>query len=245
MPAMTSPVKDRDGAGTPHEMVANRAEFVRAFVEHAGLRPASERFTVRWPTLLTVSGLSLVAALVVGVFMGLVGDEREAAKGNTASYSAIAGWDCAAKGTAGFEASGRTSRWTSVAAGGWTADGCHGGFGTMPVSGKRDEEDAKQTATWHFTPGAGLRCDVRVFVPGPEAAGSTPELTSTATYTIVSGDGTVDGTFTVDQRANPGTWARGGSITTHDKELVVRLSNRGTPATDRVALTQAKVSCGA
>jgi hypothetical protein len=115
----------------------------------------------------------------------------------------------------------------------------------MPASGKRDVEDPKQTASWHFTPGANLRCEVKAFVPRPPSSGSAPTLTSTATYTILSGDGTVDGTFSVDQRANPGTWARGGSVATHDKAMVVRLSNRGTPASDRVALTQVKVTCSA
>jgi hypothetical protein len=243
---VTSPVKDRGNAGSPHETVANRSEFVRAFVEHAGSRPLSERFTVRWPTLVTVAGLSAVVALVVGIFIGLIGNERKATKGKgVIVYTAVAGWGCTATAGHGFEAVGRTADWGVLPNGGWGADQCHGSFGTIPVSGKRDVEDPKQMATWHFTPGANRRCDVRVFVPRPEPSDSAPNLTSTATYTVLSGDGSVDGTFTVDQRANPGSWARGGSISTHDKAMVVRLSNRGAPASDRVALTQVKVSCSA
>lgn len=236
------------GAAPPaHEQVAHRAEFVRAFIEHAGPRPDSERLTVRWPTLMTIAGLSLVLALVVGVFTGLIHSQNQAAGGSAAKvvYTAVDGWGCVATGDHGFEATGRTADWKTLSSGGWSSDGCHGTFGTMPVSGKADVDDPKQYGTWHFTPGANVRCDVSAFVPKAEPPESAPALTSTATYTILGGDDAVEGTFAVDQRSNPGTWVGGGSVATKDRLMSVRLTNRGSPPTDRVGITQLKVSCSA
>lgn len=77
----TAVVMPGSGVRTPSAAIAQRSEFVRAFVEYAGDKPASERLTVRWPTLITVTALVAVGAVVVGIFWNLIDPLQPGEKG--------------------------------------------------------------------------------------------------------------------------------------------------------------------
>ncbi|WP_306204571.1 hypothetical protein [Actinoplanes sp. RD1] len=264
---MTEPVSTEPAAGEPvrrsamaappapeHRAsaeVGQRREFVRAFVEHAAERPASERTTVRLPTLITVTAAVAVGAVVVGVFWNLLRpmtpQQKAAAKGTTVApsvrptgrFQAVAGWDCQAAGDRGFDARGRTGDWRTAGTGGWWQDGCHGTAVTLPPS----DEQRGQAATWWFTPGEAIRtCDLSVYVP---KTGST--LVSKAKYQVMAGaSGTAYASFTVDQGAHAGKWVRAGTYPVRQNQFAVGLdaadaSGGGDRA--RVVFGQVRVTC--
>ena len=80
------------------EAMALRGEFVHAFVEHVGPRPASERLMIRFPTVLVIGALCALGTVVAGVFWHLIKPSTGAAASAAASakvtYQAVAGWDC-------------------------------------------------------------------------------------------------------------------------------------------------------
>ncbi|MGW0435125.1 hypothetical protein ACWDV4_21620 [Micromonospora sp. NPDC003197] len=253
--SVVMPTPDDAGASAA---IAQRSEFVRAFVEHAGDPPASERFTVRWPTLITVSALVCLAAFVVGVFWGLLRPlpdaEKEAARrvaagpngspsaGAPTSWTAVAGWDCAAASDHGFDAQGRSAGWQTMPSGGWTGDGCHGTFATLPIPNK-DQDAASQSATWWFTPPPGMNsCQVSIHVPGADYRPA-----QTVRYAMrAGGTGTPYAVFTVDQAANLGKWVNVGSYPVHQNQIAISLDlASATGARDsRIVLAQIKVHCG-
>jgi hypothetical protein len=237
--------------------MALRSEFIHAFVEHAGPGPASERLTVRLPTLITVAALAAVGALVIGVFWNLIRPASATSAtpiglggaaptaGAPTSYAAVAGWDCVAAGDHGFEAQGRTSAWQTVALGGWSRDGCHGTFETIPMTGNATADDPQQTAQWWFTPGSGVsHCSVGVYVPASDPAQDAGA--SAAHYSVLAGrGGTSYADFTVDQSANRGRWVSAGTFPVAGNGLAVQVTDRGVPAHagDRIAVAQLKVDC--
>jgi hypothetical protein len=227
--------------------VSQRREFVRAFVEHAAERPASERLTVRLPTLITVTALVVAGTVVVGVFWNLMrpmsAEQKAAFKGTTVAPSArpsgtfagVAGWDCEPATDRGFDAKGRTAQWRTAGDGGWAQDGCHGTAVTLPRPGKT----GTQTATWWFTPGETIRsCRVGVYVPK-----SGEGLATKAKYSVTAGaSGTPFANFTVDQDAHAGTWFDAGEYPVHGNQLAIALDAADTSG-DRVAFGQMKVTC--
>jgi hypothetical protein len=226
-------------AETPaRRAVRRRSEFVAAFVEHAGPVPASERRTVTLPTLITIT-------VIVGVFWGLIKGDSSSAKPPPPSYSAFAGWGCTGATDHGFEAHGRTPQWRTVAQGGWSGDGCNSTFETIPLSGKAGKDIAGQYVLWWFVPTTGGQCRVQVYVP----KGTTPADTwaPAVHFAVLAGrTGTSYAEFTVDQSANAGRWADGGTFPLHGSELTLRLADRGVPqrATDRIAVSAVRVTCG-
>jgi len=261
-PAAEQPVRRATVAAPPapeHRAsaeVSQRREFVRAFVEHAAERPASERVTVRLPTLITVTAAVAVGALVVGVFWHLVRpmtpQQKAAAKGTTVApsvlptgtFDAVAGWDCEAAADRGFDARGRIGAWRTIGKGGWSQGGCHGTAVTLPRPASRDGRAATgQSATWWFTPGPNIRsCAVSVYLPKTGSA-----LVSKATYMVGAGaTGTPFASFTVDQDANAGKWFDAGTYPVHQNQLAVSLdaSNTSGASNARVVFGQARVNCG-
>lgn len=235
--------------------VSQRREFVRAFVEHAAERPASERTTVRLPTLITVTALVAVGAVVVGVFWNLIRpmtpEQKAAAKGTTVApsvrptgtFEAVTGWDCEAAPDRGFEARGRTERWRTIGAGGWSQDGCRGTSVTLPQPGRKDGRPVTgQSATWWFTTGKTINsCDLSVYLP---KTGS--KLVDKATYTVTAGpSGTPFASFTIDQQANAGRWFDAGSYPVHQNQIAVGLdaSNATGAGGALVAFGQVRVNC--
>lgn len=225
--------------------VVLRGEYVRAFVEHATPRPASELIAVRLPSLLTISALVAVGALVVGVFWSLISprDEATAQEPSEIVYSAVAGWDCRGSTDRGFTAHGRTERWLTVPTGGWGEGGCHGTFETIPMSGRADREDPAQYAVFWFVPTAGRQCSINVYVPsGAKADAAATE----AHYEVLNGrDGETYAQFVVDQSAHRGAWVAAGAFPVKEREIAVKITNRGVPkeAGDRIAIAQLRLDC--
>ncbi|WP_432974625.1 hypothetical protein [Dactylosporangium sp. CA-233914] len=254
---MTGPVES--SRSPQRQAMALRGDFVRAFVEHAGPRPASERMVVRWPTLITVTALTAAAAVVVGIFLKLWSSESAgsaagpggaappppAAATQLSAYTAIAGWDCEGAADRGFEAHGRTPDWRTVAVGGWPQDGCHGTFETLPMTGQAGTDDPAQYGEWWFAPTSPVsRCQISVYVP----SGGAPEDTAAtaAHYVVLDGrGGGPSAEFAVDQHVGRGRWVVAGEYKVSSAGLAVKLTNRGVPAHagDRIAMAQIKVDC--
>jgi hypothetical protein len=233
-------------AETPaRRALRRRSEFVAAFVEHAGPVPASERRTVTVPTLITITALVSLLTVIVGVFWGLVKGGSSSAKPPAPSYSVFAGWGCTGATDHGFEAHGRTPQWRTVAQGGWSGDGCNSTFETIPLSGKAGKDIAGQYVQWWFVPTTGGQCRVQVYVPKSTSPSDT--WASAVHFAVMAGrTGTSYAEFTIDQSANAGRWADGGTFPLHGSELTLRLTDRGVPQrpTDRVAVSAVRVTCG-
>jgi len=240
----------------PAETPARRAvrlrnEFVSAFVEHAGPVPASERRSVSLPTLITVTAVVSLLAVVAGVFWSLLkpGTAGAAATSTSASaavqYAGVAGWGCTDATDRGFEAAGRTAQWRTVAEGGWSANGCRSTFETIPMSGKAGTDNTKQYAQWWFVPTTGNQCRVEIYVP--RSAAATDTGAAAVHYAVMAGrTGAVYAEFTIDQASNTGKWLDAGTFPMHGNEFAVRLTDRGVPAkaADRIAISALRVTCG-
>ncbi|MEU5785989.1 hypothetical protein [Micromonospora lupini] len=251
--APTVVMPEPQGSG-PAAAIGWRQEFVRAYVEHAGDRPASERLTVRWPTLVTVSALVCVGALVVGIFWSLVRplpDKPPAqaappngvlAPGAPTTWSTVAGWDCVAAPDHGFEAAGRTAEWRTVGTGGWNGDNCHGTYATVPPPATKQTKAGAESVTWWFAPPKGMNtCAVSVYVPEGDY-----HPANRARYAMTPGrGGTPYANFTFDQKAHAGTWAPAGTFPVHQNKIAIALDLSGSAGVkgSRIALAQMKVAC--
>jgi hypothetical protein len=244
-----------DAPGAPGA-IAHRSEFVRAFVEHAGARPASERIMVRWPTLMTVTALVAVGTLVVGIFWSLVSPAKDPRKqaaaqapngvpsaGTPSTWTAVAGWDCTAAPDHGFEATGRAADWRTVMTGGWNKDDCRGAFQSIPVPAANDDKGSQQAASWWFTPPVGINsCRISVYVP---VGGG--RLASAVKYSVsANAGGTPYGRFTTNQARNASRWVDAGTYPVQQNRIAVAMSPVDTEAatSTRIALAQMKVNCG-
>ncbi|GAA0587430.1 hypothetical protein GCM10010172_85690 [Paractinoplanes ferrugineus] len=210
--------------------------------------------TVRLPTLITVTALVAVGAVVVGVFWNLVKPmspaQKAAFKGRAPAtsapppvvgFNAVTGWDCEAGADRGFEARGRTGQWRTIGAGGWKQDGCHGTFETLPLPAAA--QPGSQTSTWSFRTGKGITsCQVGVYVPAvPET-----RLADHVKYTITTGtSGTPYANFVLDQSRTAGTWASAGTFPVHQNQIAVRLDAKDAagPGEARIVLAQVRVNC--
>ncbi|MET8118548.1 hypothetical protein [Micromonospora sp. NPDC005189] len=236
------------------EELSQRSQFVRAFVEHAAARPASERMTVRLPTLITVTALVAVGAVVVGVFWNLLKPispaQKAAFKGKAPAssapppvtgFTAVAGWDCEARADRGFDAQGRTGEWRTIGAGGWKEDGCRGTSATLPLP--TAEQTGAQTSTWSFSTGERITsCQVSVYVPA--VPGTT--LANRVKYTITTGtSGTAYANFTIDQHKAAGTWVGAGTFPVNRNQIAVRLDAKDASGAKqaRIVLAQTRVNC--
>jgi hypothetical protein len=226
-----------------------RAEFVSAFVEHAGDVPASERPTVSFSTLMTVTAVVSALTIVAGVFWTLLkGDDESSsvsASGSTA-YVAVAGWGCTGATDRGFDAIGRDKTWQTVATGGWASDGCRGEFETIPMTGRKSTDNPRQYVQWWFSPSSGSQCEVEIYIPKSSSAADTGA--DAAHYEVLAGrTGAAYAEFVVDQSTNTARWVKAGSFPLHGSELAIKLTDRGVPAKPgyRLAISALRVTCGA
>lgn len=228
-----------------------RREFVRAYAEHVWAHPGSERPTARLLTVAIVLTIVTVMTVLVGVGLELVFPSMPPATAvplrtpPATVYTAVSGWDCAGAGDRGFEITGRTAEWRTVATGGWAEDGCHGTFEAIPLSGNDSQETPGQAAVWWFVPGPGYaRCELAIYVPKPVRAQDA--AATRATYAIRAGRGGGPvGEFVVDQTAMAGKWVSAGTFPSGPEGLAIRIGNRGAPASGdvRLALAQARITC--
>ncbi|WP_432827558.1 hypothetical protein [Dactylosporangium sp. CA-092794] len=237
-------------APPPDEEESPRRTFVRAFAGNAWRRPNPDRMHARPVSTVMMAVVACGLAMLVGVVWGVIRPARPTAAAperrstDPATFTALAGWDCAGTDHSGFEAVGRTPQWYTVATGGWAADGCRGTFAALPMSGRAGAEDPDQYVTWWFATGATVtRCAVAVYLP----VGAKPAdaAATAARYDVLAGrSGTAYAAFTVDQTARPGRWQDAGTFPVSGG-LALRLGNRGVPARPgaMIAVAQVKVDC--
>ncbi|NBE80101.1 hypothetical protein [Micromonospora rubida] len=241
--------RDR-GLGAPAEQ---RREFTRAFMEQGWARPGLDRPTAKPHVTMVVATVALLGALLGGVLMQLIKPVKlEPAKGAAPaaptagpSYTAVAGWDCAAADDHGFIASGRGPTWLTIGQGGWSKDGCHGDYVAIPFAGTGARAAAPATAQWWFRPATEMRsCTVEVFVPAPDRAAYRP--VSRAAYSVLNEPGGAEfARFEVRQDAAAGGWVTGGTWLVGRSGITVRLSAEGDPPAKQamLAVAHVRVSC--
>ncbi|MEU6879395.1 adhesin [Streptomyces sp. NPDC046712] len=128
----------------------------------------------------------------------------------------------------GYTESGRyedgDEGWYTVRTGGYRGGGCDGSFSALPMSGS-PTKDHDNSATWTWRVGPTYRtCDLAVHIPHPprpqDAAGDP------SVYQLLA-NGTPYATFTLHQRAHPGTLLPAGTYPLHTPTFTVRLLDRG------------------
>ena len=229
-----------------------RWDFVAAFVEHGWTRPGTERSAAKPHTLLVTATLAAVLALGAGVILQLIKPIEltastpppETSASPTAGFSAVAGWDCPATATSGFEATGRQPSWRTVATGGWAEDGCHGTFVVIPVSASTGSEFDGPSAVWWFAPRAVTQCAISVYVPNENPL--SYRAARSVQFSVLAGRGGQRfAQFVVDQGAKPGSWAEVGTYPTAAGGIAVLMASKGQPsaADAMLAIAQVKITC--
>lgn len=238
----------RDKAiGAPSEQ---RKEFRRAFTEFGWARPGVERPAARPHITLIVATVATVLALLAGVAMQLIKPVKlqpaaaTPAKSKAApTFSAVAGWDCAAADDHGFAADGRLSTWVTVGQGGWSKDNCHGDYEAIPFAGTNT--GAAPVVQWWFQPVTAMKhCTVSVYVPVPDAATFTP--VPTVTYSVLNTrGGTEFARFGVAPSTSVGKWVAGGRYPVGSGGIAVRMTSTGTAPFPKamLAVAQVKADC--
>ncbi|HEY3505732.1 MAG TPA: hypothetical protein VGN37_23460 [Actinocatenispora sp.] len=246
MTSVDTQQRDR-GVGEPGEQ---RREFLRAFTEQGWARPGVERPTARPHVTLIVATVATLFALLGGVAMQLIKPVKlkpsthHAPAGPTvaATWSAVAGWDCAAADDRGFTVQGRQSTWATIGRGGWLRNGCHGDYEAVPLTDKAS--GTAPSVEWWFRPAAAMRrCRVLVLVPATD--GSVYQPVHAVTYSVLNGPGGSElARFTIDQGVSATTWVPGGTYPVGDAGITVRLSSAGKPPSPRAGLAVAQVKVG-
>jgi hypothetical protein len=256
-------------------------EFAPAFAE--AVRPDDTRGrSVK--RLLVIGMAAMLAAALNAVVYGALTASRSgaahAAAGTiTVSPSATAGpagglggvkWTAVAGPTCGNGATrfaedgyyvrtsnGQGTGWTTSSSGGYSGDGCAGGFVSVPLSGQANAYDSNRFALWTFHLSAGFThatCALSTFVPyNPQIAyvGADP-----AYYFYYGTDYSYGskarplGGYLVDQLATRGDWVTSRSFTIKTGRVAVKLVDAGdnrTRATSNAhaAAAQIRLACHA
>ncbi|WP_371521990.1 hypothetical protein [Kitasatospora sp. NBC_01300] len=140
------------------------------------------------------------------------------------SFAAVAGPGCSGGGAQarGWYDKGQEG-WRNNS-GGYSGDGCNGGYYSMPMSGDANK-DHDNSVVWTFSTGSVTTgtCKLSVYVPNSgdvKAVGGTSSL-----YTVQSGSGS--GSFNVNQVGNRGQWVTVGPFQLNGGKLAVTLHDRG------------------
>lgn len=184
---------------------------------------------------------------------------------DVSTWTAVAGPTCG-KGPGRFAASGyytqKTSNgvavgWTTSGSGGYSGDGCAGGFVSVPLSGQASAYDANRFALWTFRLGAGFTgatCLLAAFIPyNPQIAyvGGDP-----ADY-LVYGTGNSSGSnahlldaYQIDQVSTRGQWVTAASFTVKTRWVTVKMVDAGANQTRatrnaHAAAAQMRLTCRA
>ncbi|MEU8926139.1 hypothetical protein AB0D10_35290 [Kitasatospora sp. NPDC048545] len=136
------------------------------------------------------------------------------------TYNAVAGPGCG--GSTSMQLNGWYDKgqegWRKNS-GGYTGDGCGGGFTSVPMSGDAND-DKSNTVVWTFTTGSLTTgtCNLSVYVPNGDlkAVGGAPTY-----YTVQNR------TFQVNQVASRGQWVPAGTFPLSGGKIAVVLHSRG------------------
>jgi hypothetical protein len=228
-----------------------RQEYFQALVEQSWARPTVPRPVAKPHLVLMVAVVVTAGALGLGAVLQFIHPiplpkPPPPPPAPVPAFTAVSGWDCGYGGSNyGFEAQGRTSAWYTVPSGGWTQDGCHGTFESIPMTGNTNTGGPSQSAVWWFTPGSKItRCAVMVFLPAPQVRQDS--AATVAQFSVLSGlNGTPLASFVLNEAADPGSWAAVGTFPVTQGGIAVDLVGSGAPPTAgaRLAITQVKVTC--
>ncbi|NED80573.1 hypothetical protein G3I76_10815 [Streptomyces sp. SID11233] len=187
-----------------------------------------------------------------------------AAPGST--WTAVAGPTCSAhKPTVSFTAygyytaanTGGTTGWTSSDRGGYTGDGCAGGFLSIPVSGHEAAYDSGRFALWHFDFGAKFTdasCRLSTYIPkgsGRSHIGGDPAYYYYyGTEYPYGSKASPLGGYLVRQVSKQGTWVTSKSFDVSTGKVTLKLvdagSKDGSAAADaHAAAAQVRLTCHA
>jgi hypothetical protein len=237
-------------------------EFAPAFAE--AVRPGDTRGrSVK--RLLVIGFAAVLAAVLNAVVYGALTASRSGTAHATAgtitdSPSATAGpgggsggstWTAVAGPTCGNGATrfaedgyylrtsnGQSVGWTTSSDGGYSGDGCAGGFVSVPLSGRADAYDSSQFALWTFRLSASFThasCTLSTFVPyNPQIAyvGGDPAYYFYYGTDYSSGSTAQPlGGYLVDQPATRGDWVTGRSFTIKTGWVTVKMVNAGVNGT--------------
>jgi hypothetical protein len=198
-----------------------------------------------------VTTVAAVLALAAGVVLQLIFPIKltpavastPAAPGGS-TYTGVAGWDCPATATAGFEAAGRQASWRTIATGGWAQDGCHGTFQVMPYTGSATASANDPSAVWWFVPRPATRCRMSVYVPDEQPATYRP-AGSAQFYLMAGRGGQRFAQFTLDQSVKRGSWVEVGTYSVSPNGIAVLMVGQGLAASPdtMLAITQVRAAC--
>jgi hypothetical protein len=176
---------------------------------------------------------------------------RQFSPASTASFQAVTGDGCpqpadATSNVYGWYTQGDRGFFT-VSAGSTTQSGCNGAFVAMPMSGSSATDDTQNLAIWTFRPPtAGDVCQVGIYIPDDTSiahVGGNPSL-----YTVYD-NGSVVGSFSIDQVAHLGEWVTGGTFPISSKVMTVQAHSRGqnwagsTDTNAHIAVAAASATC--
>jgi hypothetical protein len=159
----------------------------------------------------------------------------------TSTWTAVAGPTCSNGATrfalSGYYLStsnGQRTGWTASGSGGYSGNGCAGGFVSVPLSGRASAYDTNRFALWTFHLGAGFTratCALSVFVPyNPQIAyvGGDPAYYLYYGTDYSSGSRARPlGSYLVDQLAKRGDWVTSRSFTVKTGWVAVKLLDAG------------------
>ncbi|MEU8737890.1 hypothetical protein [Streptomyces halstedii] len=151
---------------------------------------------------------------------------------STVVYSAVAGPGCPVPSGGGYKqhnyfADG-TKGWYTRTTGGWTGDGCNGGYAAVPMSGSTTT-DAKNRVMWWWRPGTTARtCQISVFVPHSNTTLYVGGHPTTYHVLVDANDRTTKyDSFTVNQASLRGRWVDAGTFSMKGATIGVKLLDRG------------------
>jgi hypothetical protein len=114
------------------------------------------------------------------------------------------------------------------------------------MSGNASTDDPLTYALWWFTTGSITRgqCTMWLYIPKPDDASDIAGHPSV--YQVLHGrdDLTVRQTFTIDQTAHLGSWVSAGPFTFDNRQIAIKLVNRGTSTSGGHAAAQVQAACG-
>jgi hypothetical protein len=187
-----------------------------------------------------------------------------ASRPGTSTWTAVAGPTCS-NGATRFTVSGyyrstsnsQATGWSTSGSGGYSGNGCAGGFVSVPLSGHAYGYDSNRFALWRFHLSAGFTraaCALSVFVPyNPQIAyvGGDPAYYLYYGTDYSSGSRARPlGSYLVDQLTTRGEWVASRSFTVKTGWVAVRLLDAGVNQTRatrnaHAAAAQMRLTCHA
>ncbi|MFJ8475688.1 hypothetical protein [Kitasatospora sp. NPDC094011] len=138
------------------------------------------------------------------------------------TYSAVAGPGCG--GSTSVQQNGwfddGQKGWRKNS-GGYSGDGCGGGFTSMPMSGAANKDDSSNSVVWTFNTGSltSGSCRLSVYVPN---SGDIKAVGGAPTYYTVQGR-----SFEVNQVSSRGQWVPAGTFPLSGGRIAVTMHSRG------------------